>query len=36
LHNWKKLYLDELLPEREVKFCYWCPKVKLDGTIYDD
>jgi len=36
LHNWKQLYLDELLPEREVRFCYWCSKVKLDGVIYGD
>jgi hypothetical protein len=35
VHNWKQLYLDELLPEREVRFCYWCNKVKLDGEIYD-
>ena len=35
-HNWKQLYLDELLPNREVRFCYWCSKVKLDGVIYND
>jgi hypothetical protein len=34
-HCWKQLYLDELLPKREVRFCYWCSKVKLDGVIYD-
>ena len=34
-HNWKQLYLDELVPKREVRFCYWCTKVKLDGVIYD-
>jgi hypothetical protein len=36
LHNWKQLYLDELLPKREVRFCYWCTKVRLDGVIYDE
>ena len=36
LHHWKQLYLDELVPEREVRFCYWCTKVKLDGVIYDE
>ncbi len=35
VHNWKQLYLDEVLPEREVRFCYWCTKVKLDGVIYN-
>jgi hypothetical protein len=36
VHNWKELYLDELLPEREVRFCSWCTKVKLDGTVYGE
>jgi hypothetical protein len=36
VHNWKELYLDELLPERDVRFCYWCTKVKLDGTVYGE
>ncbi|AXC09399.1 hypothetical protein ACPOL_0012 [Acidisarcina polymorpha] len=35
LHNWKQLHLEELLPDREVRFCYWCSKVKLDGVIYE-
>jgi len=36
LHNWKQLHLEELLPAREVRFCYWCSKVELDGSIYGD
>ena len=36
LHRWKELYLDKLLPGREVRFCYWCSKVRLDGTIHGD
>ncbi len=36
LHRWKELYLEELLPGREVRFCHWCSKVKLDGTIHGD
>jgi hypothetical protein len=35
LHRWMRLGSVELVPGREVKFCYWCDKVKLDGTIYD-
>jgi hypothetical protein len=37
LHSWRKLSLEELLPEkREVRFCFWCDKVKLDGVIHGD
>lgn len=36
LHRWMKLDLSAFVPDREVKFCFWCEKVKLDGVIYDD
>jgi hypothetical protein len=26
--------LKRLLPEREVRFCRWCPGVEIDGVIY--
>jgi hypothetical protein len=36
LHRWAQLNLDRLLPDqREVGFCRWCPKVKIDGVIYN-
>jgi len=35
-HRWTRLNLDNLLPQREVRFCFWCEKVKLDGVIYGD
>ena len=35
LHRWRQLDLAVLVPEREVRFCFWCDKVKLDGTIYE-
>ena len=36
LHDWKQLHLDDLLPSREVRFCYWCEKVKLERAVYGD
>ncbi len=36
-HSWRQLYLDGLLPaRREVRFCFWCDKVKVDGTVHGD
>ena len=35
LHRWRKLYLEELVPGRDVSFCFWCSKVKIDGVEYD-
>ena len=36
LHSWRRLDLEELVPGRQVRFCFWCEKVKLDGTIHGD
>jgi len=36
LHRWMPLDLSAFLPDREVRFCFWCEKVKLDGVIYGD
>jgi hypothetical protein len=33
-HRWSKMDLKRLLPEREVRFCRWCPGVEIDGVIY--
>jgi hypothetical protein len=35
LHRWRPLDLSELHPEREVRFCFWCSKIKVDGVIYN-
>jgi hypothetical protein len=35
LHRWRQLDLAELVPNREVHFCFWCSKVRIDGVIYD-
>ncbi len=35
LHLWRQLDLSQLYPGKEVRFCFWCSKVKVDGTIYE-
>ena len=35
VHRWRQLNLDELVPEREVHFCFWCSKIKIDGVTLD-
>jgi hypothetical protein len=34
LHRWHQLDLEDLVPKREVHFCFWCSKVRLDGVTY--
>jgi hypothetical protein len=34
LHRWRQLDLSELYPQKEVQFCFWCSKIKVDGVIY--
>jgi len=34
LHRWRALDLSELYPGKRVRFCFWCSKIKVDGTIY--
>jgi len=35
LHNWRRLNLATLIPDKDVLYCFWCSKVKIDGVIYD-
>ena len=35
LHFWRHLDLEDLVPDREVRFCFWCSKVRIDGVMYD-
>ena len=35
LHGWRQLDLTELVPGRQIYFCFWCSKVRIDGTIYE-
>jgi hypothetical protein len=35
IHLWRRLDLRHLEVDRDVSFCFWCSKVKIDETIYD-
>jgi hypothetical protein len=35
LHRWRQLNLDELARNKEVHYCFWCSKVRIDKVIYD-
>jgi hypothetical protein len=35
LHRWRQLDLTELVPGKAIRFCFWCSKVEIDGTVYD-
>ncbi len=36
LHRWAQLDLKGLVPDtKEVRFCRWCSKVKINGIVYD-
>lgn len=35
LHPWARLDLSVLAVEKDVKFCRGCPKIEIDGVIYD-
>ena len=34
LHHWRRLDLAELAPNRDVRFCFWCSKIEIDGTVH--
>ena len=34
IHHWRRLDTSKLAPERDVRFCFWCSKVELDGAIH--
>ncbi|HJZ81785.1 MAG TPA: hypothetical protein VKD91_15620 [Pyrinomonadaceae bacterium] len=35
LHRWRRLDLSEIAPGKDIVHCFWCSKVKIDGTVYD-
>jgi len=35
LHHWRQLDLSELHPDRQIRFCFWCSKIEVDGSIYE-
>jgi hypothetical protein len=34
LHYWRTLDLAQIAIGREVRFCFWCSKIKLDGKVH--
>ena len=34
VHYWRCLDLSELVPDRHVRFCFWCSRIKIDGEVY--
>ncbi len=34
LHRWRKLDLEALVPDRDIRYCFWCSKVRIDGVAY--
>lgn len=35
LHRWRRLELSTLVHDRDIVHCFWCAKVRIDGTTYD-
>ena len=35
VHRWRRLDLTALVPDRDIQYCFWCSKVKIDGDIFD-
>jgi hypothetical protein len=35
LHRWRQLDLEDLVPDKDVRYCFWCSKVRIDGVVYD-
>jgi hypothetical protein len=36
LHRWRELKIEEFLPPgKEVQFCHWCSKIRINGVIYE-
>jgi len=36
VHRWRSLDLEEFLPPgKEVRFCYWCSKIRINGVSYE-
>ncbi len=35
LHRGRQLNLEELKPDKEVHYCFWCFKLRIDGVMYD-
>jgi hypothetical protein len=34
LHRWRQLNTAEIAPHKQVRFCFWCSVIKIDGHTY--
>jgi hypothetical protein len=36
VHRWRALKIEKFLPPaKEVRFCYWCSKIRINGVIFE-
>jgi hypothetical protein len=36
VHRWRELKIHRFLPsDKEVRFCHWCSRIRIDGVIYE-
>ena len=35
MHRWRALDLSQLHPGKDVRYCFWCSKIEVDGVIYE-
>jgi hypothetical protein len=36
LHRWRKLDIEQVIPPgKEVRFCHWCSKIRINGVSYE-
>ena len=35
LHHWRQLDLTTPIPNKDIRHCFHCSKIKVDGVIYD-
>jgi hypothetical protein len=35
LHPWRRLDLATLAPDSDIRYCFWCSKIKVNGVVYD-
>ncbi len=36
IHRWRQLNIQQFVPQgKEVRFCHWCSKIRINGTIYE-
>ena len=35
IHRWRQLDLATFAPGRDIRFCFWCSKVRINGVAYE-